>query len=134
MDFSTLTKLISFGPRLATALRTGLTIKSVVSIIDDPAVIGLLEQWGAHQFPSLAPQLHAAAAVATAFDPDYTKWLQGAENKLLVPSPNLVIDGEYGEQTKAATKQLQAMLGLKVDGWAGDITSAAIQFSLSKLK
>ena len=65
--------------------------------------------------------------------PDYTKWLQNSLNALVSPSPALAVDGHYGPKTRAATEALQTQLGLKVDGWAGDVTSAAIQLALSKL-
>jgi peptidoglycan hydrolase-like protein with peptidoglycan-binding domain len=35
--------------------------------------------------------------------------------------------------TRNAVEQLQAKLGLKVDGWAGEITKAAIAAALAKL-
>ena len=63
-----------------------------------------------------------------------TKWLQGSLNVLLDPSPNLVIDGRYGPMTRNAVEQLQAKLGLKVDGWAGEITKAAVAAALAKLR
>lgn len=36
--------------------------------------------------------------------------------------------------TRNAVEQLQAKLGLKVDGWAGEITKAAIATALAKLR
>ena len=62
-----------------------------------------------------------------------TKWLRGSRNALLDPSPNLLVDGLYGPMTRNAVERLQAKLGLKVDGWAGEITKAAIAAALAKL-
>jgi len=93
---------------------------------------GVLDEVGAYLFPKVAPGLHIAAGAVAAFDPDVTKWLQGSLNILLEPSPNLVVDGVYGTMTRNAVEQLQAKLGLKVDGWAGEITKAAIAAALAK--
>ncbi len=93
---------------------------------------GILETVGESLFPKAAPALRVAAGAMAAFDPDVTKWLQGSLNALIVPSPNLVVDGLYGPKTRAAVEQLQAANGLRVDGWAGSITQAAIAAALAK--
>ena len=62
------------------------------------------------------------------------QWLQGALNKLIAPSPNLVLDGIYRRKTVAAVEALQAKLGLKVDGLAGQLTQVAILAELAKLQ
>jgi len=54
-------------------------------------------------------------------------------NKLVTPSPNLVVDGIYGPKTREAVEAAQKKLGVTVDGWAGEITQGAIQTALSKL-
>jgi peptidoglycan hydrolase-like protein with peptidoglycan-binding domain len=54
-------------------------------------------------------------------------------NKLVTPSPNLVVDGIYGPKTREAVDAAQKKLGVTVDGWAGEITHGAIQTALSKL-
>lgn len=106
----------------------------LVSKIKDavPGLVTLLEEYGAQLFPKAKPELHVAAAVMSAFDPAVTKWLQGALNGLLDPSPGLVVDGLYGPKTRAAVEQLQAKMGLVVDGWAGQLTQAAISAALAK--
>ena len=43
------------------------------------------------------------------------------------------VDGLYGPMTRNAVERLQIKLGLKVDGWAGEITKAAIAAALAKL-
>lgn len=100
-------------------------ITTKVKNILGPAA-NLLEKEGAAFFPKAAPALHLAAAVMATFDPTMTKWVQRALNRLVTPSPNLVIDGKYGPRTKAAVEALQAGIGLTVDGWAGQITQSAI--------
>lgn len=124
-------QLLQAAPDLKTLIDRGATPDSIRQLV--PQLVPLLEQFGAHLFPKVAPELHTVAVVMTAFDPNVTKWLQGSLNKLLTPSPNLVVDGVYGAATRGAVEQVQTKLGLKVDGWAGKITNAAIALALGKL-
>lgn len=96
-------------------------------------IIPHLTEIGATLFPKVAPALQIVAAASAAFDPNITKWVQGSLNRILSLNPPLVVDGIYGAKTKAAVETFQTQLGLKVDGWAGDITQGAIQTALSKL-
>jgi peptidoglycan hydrolase-like protein with peptidoglycan-binding domain len=93
----------------------------------------ILESIGAQLFPKAAPELHIVGGVIAAFDPNITKWLQGSLNTMLNLNPPLVVDGIYGPKTRNAVEQIQAKLGLKVDGLAGALTQAAIQTALTKL-
>lgn len=135
MNFLTLLPLIV---QAATTIKDIIDIANsnadVVSKVRDafPKLAQVLEEYGAQFFPKVKPELHAAAAVMAAFDPSVTKWLQGALNSLLDPSPGLVVDGLYGPKTRAAVEQLQAKFGLTVDGWAGQLTQAAISAALAK--
>ena len=62
-----------------------------------------------------------------------TRWLQEALKQL--GSPDLLVDGEYGDATKAAVKRFQAAHPpLEVDGWAGVQTCATVAIELEKLK
>lgn len=88
---------------------------------------------GQFLFPKAKPALFIVGGTIAAFDPNITKWLQGALNLVLSPSPQLVVDGLYGPKTRDAVERLQAQLGLTVDGLAGHITQAAIQAALAKL-
>ncbi len=118
------------------------TIKSIIDIASSnedivtkitqalPKLAPVLEKYGGDFFPSAKPELRIAAAAMSAFDPNVTKWLQGALNSM-DPSPNLVVDGSYGPKTKAAVEAAQKKLGLTVDGWAGVATQAAIQSLLA---
>jgi hypothetical protein len=109
--------------------------KSVVDEITalSKPVADLLTKFGAEFFPKASPTIALVGGVIAAFDPNTTKWLQGALNILLRPSPNLAADGQYGPKTRAAVEQLQTKLGLTVDGLAGKITQAAIAGALAKL-
>ena len=61
------------------------------------------------------------------------EWLQESLNELGT-SPVLAVDGDYGEQTKAAVAEYQEEHPpLVVDGWAGVATQASIYEELAKL-
>jgi peptidoglycan hydrolase-like protein with peptidoglycan-binding domain len=92
-----------------------------------------LETIGSALFPKAAPGLKVIAGAIGAFDPNVTKWLQDALNKLVKTSSKLDVDGIYGPETVAAVEALQQKLGLKVDGLAGQLTQAAIIAELGKL-
>lgn len=131
---------LTFLPSIVSAVST---IKSIIDVANSnldvvtkiktavPGLVSLLESYAAQAFPQVAPELHVAAAVMTAFDPNVTKWVQGSLNVLLSPSPALTVDGIYGPKTTAAVQALQAKLGLKVDGWAGVLTQNAISAALA---
>lgn len=53
------------------------------------------------------------------------RWLQSALNTVL--RTTLTVDGVYGEATREAVKQFQAMSGLQVDGVAGPITRGRLE-------
>lgn len=52
------------------------------------------------------------------------RWLQESLNKVL--GTTLVVDGMYGEATRAAVREFQARHGLQVDGVAGPITRSRL--------
>jgi len=126
---------VQYGPLLKMAIDEALSNDDLVTKISKLAgpFAPLLEQIGAQLFPNAKPEFHAAAAVMAAFDPSTTKWLQGSLNHLVVPSPNLEVDGLYGPMTRAAVKAYQTQLGLEPDGWAGRLTQAAIDLAMSKV-
>ena len=97
-----------------------------------PKVAAALEEYGSIFFPGVAPELHIAAAAMTAYNEDWTKGVQVSLNALVKPSPNLEIDGFYGQKTMAAAKALQTQYGLNPDGWVGKLTLAAIAGTLTK--
>jgi putative chitinase len=70
---------------------------------------------------AVQPALVPAAAVLN------VAGIQAALNKLLVPSPGLTEDGDYGPRTKAAVQRFQELNNLKIDGWAGPQTLAALK-------
>jgi hypothetical protein len=60
------------------------------------------------------------------------EWLQESLNELGA-TPRLEVDGEYGEQTKAAVIEYQQAHSLEPDGWAGVATQASIYDELAKV-
>ena len=101
-------------------------IKSAV-----PSIVTVLDDYATQLFPKVAPQLRVAAAAMSAFDPNVTKWLQGALNA--VDGADLEVDGLYGPKTRVAVEHFQAQHNLKVDGWAGNLTQGAIHLALANL-
>lgn len=134
MDWLKLMQLVFiYGPQIKAAIdetSTNEDLAEQVKAVAQP-LVPFLEQVGEALFPAAAPVLRLVGGVFAAFDPNVTKWLQGALNALVNPSPNLVVDGIYGPKTRAAVEQLQKQLGLVVDGLAGVVTRAAIDNALA---
>jgi peptidoglycan hydrolase-like protein with peptidoglycan-binding domain len=125
-------RLINIAPQIRDAIRTGTpTVKAVEEHASD--VLPVLAEVGKQLFPEIDDKLAPAAAASTMFDPVRVKWLQTALN-VIGTEPALDVDGEYGPLTTAAVKRFQETHGLVADGWAGDVTHAALQLALSKLK
>src|SRR5882757_5687219 len=97
---------IQYGPGIKAAIDEAISNDDLITKIRKIAgpFAPLLEQLGGTWFPQAKPALHIAAAAMAAFDPSVTKWLQGSLNVLLVPSPNLRVDGVYGAGTRAAVQ------------------------------
>jgi lysozyme family protein len=136
MDPLTVLTLISTAVQVAGSVKTlldqgGVTKQSLQTTV--PQIIPQLTEIGAALFPKVPPAMQVVAAASATFDPNVTKWLQIALNKLVSPSPNLIVDGVYGPGTREAVEAAQKKLGITVDGWAGEITQGAIQTALSKL-
>jgi murein L,D-transpeptidase YcbB/YkuD len=127
--FTLIPLLLQLGPTIGTLAQTGLTADGIVIALESasPTIVALLKELGAQHFPDVPANLQAVAVAQTAFDPNTTKWIQLALNKVLAPSPNLAVDGVYGDGTRAAVKRFQTQSKLTVDGWAGHLTQAALQ-------
>jgi peptidoglycan hydrolase-like protein with peptidoglycan-binding domain len=95
-------------------------------------IFSVLTDLGAHLFPQAAKEIQVVGGAIAAYDPNITKWVQGACNEILQLDPKIDVDGIYGPKTKDAVIKLQEKLGLKVDGLAGRITQAAIDGWFSK--
>jgi len=125
---------IQYGPAIKEIIDAAISNDDLAAKVKTVAapLVGFLEGLGAKLFPKAAPALHLVGGVLAAFDPNTTKWLQGALNNVLSPSPNLVVDGIYGPRTRAAVEQFQKDHGLVIDGIAGAITQAALGALLTK--
>src|SRR5262249_5991896 len=121
MDPMTVLTLISTSVQVAGTVKEmldkgGVTPQSLQTAV--PQVVPQLASLGATLFPKVAPEMQAVAAASATFDPNVTKWLQASLNKLLTPSPNLVVDGIYGPTTREAVEAAHNKLGIPADGWA----------------
>jgi|KBSSwiStaDraftv2_1062776.scaffolds.fasta_scaffold913136_3 peptidoglycan hydrolase-like protein with peptidoglycan-binding domain len=122
----------------ASAINTIVTIANgnsdIVSKIREvlPHLAEPLDALGGLLFPNVKPELRIAAVAMTQYDMNLNKWIQGALNIFLTPSPNLVVDGVYGPKTGAAVAQLQKQLGMTVDGWAGNLVQTALMQLMAK--
>jgi murein L,D-transpeptidase YcbB/YkuD len=125
-------RAINVAPQIQQAVRIGTPI---VKAVEENArdLLPLLGQIGKQMFPDIDERLAAAAAASTMFDPIRVKWLQTALN-VIGANPPLDVDGEYGPKTKDAVLDFQKAHGLVADGWAGDLTHAALQLALSKTR
>jgi len=123
-------RAINVAPQVQQAIRIGTPL---VNAVEENArdLLPLLAQIGKQMFPGIDEKLAPAAAASTMFDPIRVKWLQTALNMLGTKAP-LDVDGEYGPMTKDAVLQFQKANQLVADGWAGDLTHAALQLALSK--
>lgn len=123
-------RAINVAPQIQEAMRIGTPI---VKAVEENAgdLLPLLKEIGKEKFPGIDEKFAPAAAASTMFDPIRIKWLQTALN-ILGANPPLDIDGEYGPMTKDAVLQFQRAHNMVADGWAGDVTHAALQLALSK--
>ncbi len=134
---------VSLLPTIVSAIAA---IQEIIKVVSDndgivanirqsvPKVVAVLEEYGTVFFPGVAPELRIAAAAMTAFDESATKGIQTSLNAFLKPSPNLVVDGFYGQKTMAAVKAFQTQLGLKPDGWFGKLSERALAAALGEVK
>jgi murein L,D-transpeptidase YcbB/YkuD len=129
---SLLPAIMRIGPTIQNAVKSGASVNTVITLINDPDIQSVFRELGSQLFPNAKQEQATTAAVVSTYDVDYTKTVQDAMNKLLKPSPNLKVDGHYGELTKAAVTRFQQANGLVVDGWAGANTMAKIKAELGK--
>lgn len=122
-------RLIQFVPQIQAALKSGSIFTLLPTLA--PQLMAIFQELGADLFPTLPPDAQAKAGAVIA-DPAKVLFVQNAINTLGLASPPLVADGHYGQITKAAVEAFQTAHGMTVDGWAGDVTAAALQAELDK--
>lgn len=131
--FPLILQALKLEPQIVTALRTGGSIVDVLQQFG-PAVLDIVKQVGSSFFPNLAPDHQVQAAALKMYDTDTVKFIQDAINKLGIATPALVVDGNYGELTKAAVLAFQTKDGvMPADGWAGPVTQAALHNEVNKI-
>jgi Putative peptidoglycan binding domain/N-acetylmuramoyl-L-alanine amidase len=84
--------------------------------------------------PQTATAIKTALAALPVASPDMVSVedVQGALNKLGA-NPQLTVNGDYDQATKAAVAAFQQTHNCDVDGWVGPQTTAAIKGALAKL-
>lgn len=128
---SLLPSIIQLIPTISSAVETGVSVNSIGSLVQNPAILNVFQSLGTQLFPKAAPAIALAGSLIASYSPNYVKWLQGMLNAYLKPAVPLVVDGSYGPKTTAAVEAVQTKLGLTVDGVAGDITTAALNALLN---
>lgn len=139
MDFGSIFKSVSLFTRFSSYIPTiqrvvarGVSVNAIEHDIDDPDVRAILRDLAAKLFPSVRPELLAAAGAVT-LSKDYVMKLQGLLNQVSSPSPGLDVDGDYGNLTRAAVVAYQKANGLVADEFAGDATMAALTADAVKI-
>lgn len=115
------------GP-IREAIRSGTSVLDVLKT-QGPELIDLVQSVGKDLFSNL-PAADAVQAGALRIDPETVKRIQTSLNRL---GAKLVVDGSYGALTKAVVTKFQFENGLEVDGWAGKLTSTALDAAVAKL-
>jgi murein L,D-transpeptidase YcbB/YkuD len=125
-----LIKLIQLAfPQIGAAIGAGIPIVNAVANAP-PGLLPLLEQIGRLVFPQFSGINAQAAAGTMIFNSARTAALQANLNTLGA-APPLVVDGIYGPATKKAVADFQRTHGLDVDGWAGHVTTPAIEATIA---
>lgn len=142
---------MQYGPLVKQAIDIATSNTDIITKLKNEAaaLLPTLTNLGVQQFPGIAPEIAAAAGAMQAFDPNGTKWVQGALNTYLgnalltatfvdasgktQPIGMLVVDGDYGRRTKAAVAIAQAKLGIKVDSFAGKVTQGLLDAAIGAL-
>lgn len=118
------------GP-IRQAIRDGVPVLELLKT-KGPSLIDFVQSIGKQLFPNLTPENATQAGALIAFDPATVKVVQAQLNHLGA-SPALVVDGHYGNLTKAAVTAFQTAHALTPDGWAGKLTTAALATEAGKL-
>lgn len=127
-----LMRLLNVLPKIQEAVRSGTSILTLLQEFA-PDMIGIISGVGGSLFPNLV-QDNQLKVGALMMDPVKVRGIQNAINKLGITSPSLDADGLYGDKTKKAVTDFQQAHGITpADGWAGDVTWAAMQVEVNKL-
>jgi peptidoglycan hydrolase-like protein with peptidoglycan-binding domain len=113
-------------------------VQAVAAVVSNSTVETELASLGAQMFPSLSPEIQAAAAALSVAHTNNTSWIQSAINliastgfvKLAAP---LTVDGVVGPQTIAAVEAVQAAAGYPVTGFVADAEYNFLSGMLAKI-
>lgn len=124
-------RILNLLPQIQDAVKSGTSIFTLLQKFA-PDLIGIVQGVGGSLFPSLAPASQVEVG-AIMLDPVKVRWIQSAINTLGLANPPLDVDGLYGTKTKDAIAAFQVAHNVTpADGWAGNVTSTAIQVELNK--
>lgn len=121
MDFAKLFQLFALVQGISSTLKSNANVAEKVKSIAGalwPVLAPYIKQW----FPGVSDAL-APAVIGTVADHELVTKIQEALNE---HGAKLVVDGWYGDATKAAVKEFQKANNLEVDGWAGKDTQKAL--------
>lgn len=126
-----LMRIFDILPKIQAAAKSGTNIFTLLQTFA-PDLLSILTGVGSTLFPTLPPDSQAKVG-SIMLDPTKVQWIQNALNTLGLASPPLIVDGQYGQKTKAAVIAFQTANNVTpADGWAGDITEAALRNELNK--
>jgi peptidoglycan hydrolase-like protein with peptidoglycan-binding domain len=135
-----LPSLLQLAPKVIAIFEGTATDNSLVKVADfikTTPIADILAKIGAAQFPTLAPELQAAAAALVHSHTNGTAWAQDALNiiastgYITLPAP-LKVDGYWGPRTMAAVKALQVKIGVPVTGFLADMEYSVIGALLAR--
>lgn len=116
---------------------SGNGLQKVAAVVQQTPIAKTLADIGAALFPTLSPELHAAAAALVHAHPDNTAYVQDTLN--FIQSTGYIhfgapldVDGSWGPLTKAAVMALQAKLGVPATGFFVDAEYSALSVLVSK--
>lgn len=112
-------RLIDLAPKIQQTLSQKQSVPDLINGLA-PDLLPVLKDIGSTLFPNISPA-HQVNASVLGFDVEHVKDIQTELNRHGA-SPQLVVDGKYGEGTKAAVRAFQTAHHLTVDGWAGNDT------------
>lgn len=127
-----LMRILQLLPQIQEAMRSGTSVLALLQKFA-PDLISIVQGVGGALFPNLPAPAQVEAGALAAFDQVQVRWIQTSLNTLNLATPPLEVDGQYGFKTKTVVAAFQTAHNIVADGWAGKVTSAAIQTELNKL-